>query len=120
MAIVANYLHAYLQSGGQSVLTCHQLFTDGTSGPCVSPTYASSDSGVVAVSSTGKLSEGSGEGFATITVIDAGKGTQVYVWVRNSLKVPHFSGSGECWTPTDRADHYSWCHVHSAGERPVG
>jgi hypothetical protein len=95
MAIVANYLHVYLQPGGQSILTCHQHFTNGTSGSCVSPTYASSDSRVVTVSSTGKLNAGSREGFANITVTDAGKSTQVYVWVRNSLNVPHFSGSGE-------------------------
>ena len=95
MDIAANYLHVYLTLGGQTILTCRQLFTDSTYADCVSPIYGSSDSTVATVSSTGTLTAGSQSGFATITLTDSGKATEIQVWVRANPNVPHFSGSGQ-------------------------
>ncbi len=98
MGLAANYLHLYLQPGGTATLTCSQMFTDNTTGPCSSPSYSTSDSTVVTVSSGGVVTAGSNEGFATITLADPSSTyniTTVNVWVRNSLGVPHFSGSGQ-------------------------
>lgn len=94
MGIIANYLHVYLQRGGKAALACKRLFNDRTSASCVSPTYASSDPGVAAVSNDGSLTAGQIEGFATVTVRDSGKNAQIYVWIRDNLNVPHFSGNG--------------------------
>jgi Bacterial Ig domain len=95
MGIVANYLHVYLRPGEHAALTCNRRFTDGTSAECLSPQYVSSDLGTVSASTSGELTAGLVEGFATITVGDGGKKTSVYVWVKKSLNVPHFSGSGD-------------------------
>jgi hypothetical protein len=95
MDIAANYLHVYLTPGGQTTLTCRQLFTDNTSAGCASPSYTSSDSTVARVSSTGMLTGGAQGGFATITLNDSGKATDIHVWVRANPNVPHFSGSGQ-------------------------
>jgi hypothetical protein len=95
MDIAANYLHVYLTPGGQTTLSCRQLFTDNTSAGCVSPIYTSSDSTVATVSSTGTLTGGPQGGFATIILNDSGKTTRIHVWVRANSNVPHFSGSGQ-------------------------
>jgi hypothetical protein len=95
MDVSANYLQVYLTPGGYTMLTCRQLFTDNTSGACMSPNYASSDSSVARVSSTGSLIAGAQVGFATITLSDSGKSTDIHVWVRANSNIPHFSGSGQ-------------------------
>src|SRR5208337_1368472 len=95
MGLAANYMHLYLQPGGQATLSCRQLFTDGTTGACAAPSYSTSDRTVITVSPGGVVAAGSNEGFATVTLTDSGKATYVRVWVRNSLGIPHFSGSGQ-------------------------
>jgi hypothetical protein len=95
MDIEANYLHVYLAPGGQTTLTCKLLFTDDTSGGCVSPVYTSSDATVATVSSSGALAGGAQDGFTTVTLTDSGKSTDVHVWVRANPGIPHFSGSGQ-------------------------
>ncbi|MFZ0888230.1 MAG: Ig-like domain-containing protein, partial [Candidatus Binataceae bacterium] len=95
MGLAANYLHLYLRPGGQATLSCRQLFTDGATGACAAPSYSTSDRTVITVSPSGLVTAGSNEGFATVTLTDRGKATYVRVWVRNSLGIPHFSGSGQ-------------------------
>lgn len=95
MDIAANYLHVYLRPGERTRLTCRQLFTDNSSGPCSAPLYTSSDWKVAAVTGTGVVTAGPHPGFATITLTDGAKVTSVRVWVRKNQAVPHFSGSGQ-------------------------
>ena len=90
MAIRSNYLHTYLQPNGSVQLSCTQLFTDGTSGGCGSPTYSSSATGVATVSAGG-LVTAKGLGFAIITLSDSGRSTNAYVWVTE-----HFERSSFC------------------------
>jgi hypothetical protein len=95
MEIAANYLHVYLQPGHQTALNCRRLFTDNKSEPCASAIYLSSDPSVVRVSPNGTVDAGRKEGFAVVKITDSGKATQAFVWVRNDLSVPHFSGDGQ-------------------------
>ena len=95
MDIAANYLHVYLRPGERTRLTCRQLFTDNTSGPCSAPLYTISDRKAASVSGTGVITAGPHPGFATITITDGAKITSVRVWVRKNQAVPHFSGSGQ-------------------------
>ena len=95
MDIAANYLHVYLRPGERTRLTCRQLFTDNTSGPCSAPLYTISDWKVASVSGTGMVIAGPHPGFATVTITDGAKITSVMVWVRKNHGVPHFSGSGQ-------------------------
>jgi hypothetical protein len=98
MDISANYLHAYIGPGQVVVLGCRRLFTDGKSGPCLAPSYSSSDPRVVAVSALGSAKAGNQEGFAIISVADANKTTHVYVWVKKRPSIPHFAGGGRMST----------------------
>ena len=99
MAIVPNYLHAYVRPNATLSLHCRRLFTDGGFGPCAAPTYASSDPSVANVSKKGTLLAGPAEGFVTVTVSDkSGKSAEVYVWVRNNWNIPHFAGNGQMLT----------------------
>ncbi len=96
MAIVPNYLHAYVQPNGTLNLKCRELFTDRSFGPCASSTYISSDPSVASVSNKGAVLAGPAEGFATVTVSDkSGKSADVYVWVRNNSNIPNFAGNGQ-------------------------
>lgn len=85
MAVRPDYLHVYLVPGQQISIGCASLYT---------ASYSSSDSNVVAVSPTGLATAGISEGFATITIAEAGKTATAYVWVRTDSHIPHFSGSG--------------------------
>jgi hypothetical protein len=95
MDVTANYLHVYLGPGTQATLTCKLLFTDNTTGDCVSPVYTSSDATVATVSSSGAVVAGAQDGYTTVTLTDSGKSTDVHVWVRSNPGIPHFSGSGQ-------------------------
>jgi hypothetical protein len=108
MDVAANYMHVYLQPNGTTVLSCRDLYTDGSSAACSTPTYATvscnntgsnscspAASSVLSVDGSGNVTAGNGEGFATVEVSDSGKSTYVYVWVRTSTGVPHFSGNGQ-------------------------
>ena len=95
MDVAANYLEVYLQPGSTTSLTCRELFADGKSGQCISPTYRSSDDSHVAVDGVGNLRASDKEGFAAVTLSDRGKSTTAYVTVRSSPGIPHFSKSGQ-------------------------
>ena len=71
MAVTPGYQHVYLQPHQTLALSCTRLFTDNTSGPCSAPSYSSSDTSVVTVSSTGLVTAGAGEGFATVALTEA-------------------------------------------------
>jgi hypothetical protein len=94
MEIAANYLHIYLQPGHQTTLKCRRLFTDNKAEPCTSAVYSSSDPTMIMVSPNGTMTAGRKEGFGVVTIMESGKTTNAYVWVRKSLSVPHFSGDG--------------------------
>lgn len=89
-----NYLHIFLHPGESAQLSCKDVFSDDTSAKCMAPRFNSSDPSVVTVSGHGILS-GEQEGFAAVGITDGNRSTQVFVWVRHSLGVPHLSGSGE-------------------------
>ena len=93
MDILANDQHVYLSPGGTTILSCQELFTDGKAEPCKSPQYATSDGRSITVSSAGVLLAKK-PGFATITVNDDSRATEVYVWVRRGRDIPHFSTAG--------------------------
>lgn len=94
MEVVPNYLHAYVAPGQQLALACKLAYTDLLTEPCVSPGYISDTPAVASVSSTGVV-QGVAEGFAQVTVSASGKSAKVFVWVRSSQAVPHFSGNGQ-------------------------
>ncbi len=110
MDVASNYQHVYLQPNQTTTLSCRDLYTNGSSIPCSSPSFdtvtCSGDplscshaaTSVLKVNSSGLVSAGSGEGFATIQVSDSGKSAQTYVWVRKSAGVPHFAGNGQMLT----------------------
>ncbi len=95
MDLSAGYEHVYLQPGQSLALSCTQLFTDSTTGPCAAPSYSSSDTTIATVSSAGLLTAGTNQGSAMVTLTDSGKSTQVTVWVMNTLAIPHFAGNGQ-------------------------
>ena len=95
MGVTAGYQHVYLRPNQTLALTCTQLFTDNTRQPCASPSYSSSAPSTVAVDTSGLLVAGSNEGFATVTLTEAGKSGKAYVWVMNNPTIPHFSGNGQ-------------------------
>lgn len=94
----AGYEHAYLTPGQSLALSCTRLYTDNTAGACSAPSYSSSDTSTVTVSSSRLMSAGSNEGFATITLREGGLTTPVYVWVMNNITIPHFAGNGQMLT----------------------
>ncbi|PYS54832.1 MAG: hypothetical protein DMG13_06290 [Acidobacteria bacterium] len=94
MEIAANYQNVYLQPAQTISLSCRQLFTDNTSGACRAPVYSSDNAEVAHVSGTGLIEAGN-TGFTTVVLRDSGKTAKVYVSVRNSFNIPHFSGSGQ-------------------------
>ena len=110
MDVAANYSQVYLQPNKMATLSCRDLYTNGSSTPCSAPAYdtvtcsgdplscSHSATSVLAVNSRGAISAGNGEGFATIQISDRGKSSQTYVWVRDSLGVPHFAGNGRMLT----------------------
>jgi hypothetical protein len=95
LGVEPGYEHVYLQPNQTLALTCAQTFTDNTAGPCGAPSYSSSDTSIVTVDTAGLLTAGSNEGFATVTLTEAGKSAAVYVWVMNSPTIPHFAGNGQ-------------------------
>lgn len=95
MGVTAGYEHVYLQPNQAMALSCIQLFTDNTAGTCAAPSYSSSDLSMVSTNSSGLLTAGSNEGFATVTLTESGKTAQVYVWVMNNTTIPHFAGNGQ-------------------------
>ncbi len=110
MDVAPNYLHVYMQPGASTMLSCRDLFTDGSSTPCSSPAYTAVNCGgdplscstaitsVLSVDGSGLVTAGTGEGFATIEVSDRGRSSQTYVWVRKSAGIPHFAGTGQMLT----------------------
>ncbi len=95
MGVTAGYQHVYLQPNQTFALSCGQLFTDNTTGPCAAPSYTSSDPSTLTVNASGLLTAGSNPGFATVTLTESGKSTQAYVWVTNNSAIPHFAGNGQ-------------------------
>ena len=107
MDVGANDTQVYLEPNGTTTLSCRDLYTDGSSSACSSPTYTNvtcggdplsctpTTSSVLNVNGSGAVTAESDEGFATIGVSDRAKTTQVYVWVRSSAGVPHFAGNGQ-------------------------
>ena len=95
MDIAANYLHVYLRPGNTTTLSCRELFTDNKAAPCKAVRYTSSNDTVVTVSPKGVLFAGAAQGFATITMNDGDRATRIYVWVRRSFDIPHFSTAEE-------------------------
>lgn len=88
-------LHVYLQSGQQTTVGCVQRLSDNTIQNCGGAGFVSDNPSVASVSSGGVIVAGGGEGFAKITITSGSLTTYSYVWVKNNLNVPHFSGSGK-------------------------
>jgi hypothetical protein len=93
-AVQSSYLHVYLHPGEQAQLSCKDVFSDDTSSPCMAPEFNSSDPSIVKVNGRGTLT-GEHTGYAMVILTDGKRTTRLYVWVRNDLNVPHFSGSGD-------------------------
>jgi hypothetical protein len=94
MELVSNYQHVYLKPDQQIRLSCRELFTDGALKDCDAPIYTSDQPLAMSMGKGGLLTARSNGGFATITVANSGKTTAVYVWIRESHNLPHFSGDG--------------------------
>lgn len=94
IAITANLLHVYLKPGQTSSLSCRVLNADASSEPCAAPSYESSNPKVAAVDRLGVLHAQNNEGFANISITNGNQKTEVYVWVRKNLGIPHLAGNG--------------------------
>jgi Bacterial Ig domain len=93
-AIAANFQNVYLKPDESTVLRCFATYTDDRSAPCTSPSYTSSNLSAAAVDSFGKITAQGVEGFSNIAIMSGGEKTQVFVWVKKNLNIPHFSGDG--------------------------
>jgi hypothetical protein len=92
--IVPQLQNVFVPPGSTVAVGCTRIYTDGQTGECSAPVFASASTSVAAVDGSGNV-QGVTAGFTQVTLQDETRTSTANVWVTSTPAVPHFAGNGQ-------------------------
>jgi hypothetical protein len=92
--IIPQLQNVFVPPGSVVEVGCTRIYTDGQTGACSTPVFASASASVATVSGTGNV-QGVAAGFTQVTLQDGTRTSTANVWVTSTPAVPHFAGNGQ-------------------------